>query len=218
MGVNYLYNDTFLKDGYFRGVTGDVKEFYKFMRNSILYNNIPLIKPIGFYISSGMLDSQKVLQRQASCLENMIELSANLSSIIFYSEEDCQMCRSLDITGELTTENAEFRGGSKPMLVVSPPQFILNTNMDSKILLNLVVKKSTGSMTTEESSLELRKITAGISNYRSGNRYVPMRTTFSMINYVRIKPLEGDNIEVALDGITEDNFNLIWRDYIKHLK
>lgn len=210
-----MYKGTRLHNGKMIGYDkADIKSFYKYIRTAVLYNLIPITKPVGFNISSGALNAAELLNRHERLLDNNIEIVTNLSSLIVHSKEypESRMMLTPDISGVIDSTTANIMCNSVPVLIISPKQYICTTIDTRKLQLRLIVKTGTDESTTEDSSRFINDYIVE-KGFPAGTVFTPLRTTFTLEPYVLIEPLIDNEIRINLEGITEDNFNILWNRY-----
>lgn len=181
----------------------DLRESHRELRQIILDGQLPITMPIGFALNSPRNTSFiSAIDRNHCCQESMIAVASNVSNIILVGD----MNQTVDIEekeGAITTGNAVWRSrGRYDCKPINPDQYMFTATDPMSI--KFIVHKATGYHSMAENA-------AIIGN----DTYFPLNTVHTLIDYVRVLPLEGDHIEVRYHkGMTPELFRRIWEDAI----
>jgi hypothetical protein len=138
------------------------------------------------------------IDRNHCCQESVIAVASNVSGIILVGD----VGEVVDIdqqSGEVTTGNAHWRSNGKyACRPISPNQYMFTATEPMSI--TFLVRKAAGYHSMGDNAKIIGKST-----------YFPLISTHSLIEYIMVLPLDGDEIEVLyLNGMTPELFKEIW--------
>lgn len=198
-------------------------EAFEEFRVAIYDGLTPLSKVIGFKVGTAEGVAAGATERHKHVVENMLELSATFSKLIFLPYELNGAIQAVDkvvvtdsCNGQATTENAHFRRNGMPMRTL---------NKDYKLFYSLgnvsmyfLVAEKIGYVPMEECVDSMTSLSQfGINP----STYFPVHNEFTLIDYVRVLPPVIGNYKYTLhNGMTDEELNVIWKRYqvVKALK
>ena len=190
----------------------------------IIYDNkLPLTKVIGFYVEDNFSANSKSLDRNKSVMENMIQLSSNLSKVVFVPFRDMIEKDSNKFTliklrarrGEIVTTKTKdaFKRNTSAVQPITESQHILSALND--VSLTMIVIDYAGYVSMESAASLIEQAVSGFE--REGSSFFPMNTDFSLIDYVKILPPQNGRISYRLEnGMTDETLNLYWERGAKY--
>jgi hypothetical protein len=185
---------------------------YHFFRVAVLDGHIPLNKAIGFKLfSSRNMEDLAAIDRHTSCLENMVELSKNVSKVIFISPTGFAVS-SKEKTGNVTAGNAGFMSDGKEIKVLDGSVYMYNST--EPLGIRVFAYENTGYHLMEENVEIMRSIYS--SDKEESSTFFPLNTEHSLIDYINILPFDGKSIRYRLRGdFTEPDLAILWRRYLE---
>jgi hypothetical protein len=178
-----------------------LQEGHAFLRRAILDGELPLTMPIGFVLNSPKNSAfASVIDRNRCCQESMLSVATNIGNIILVGdmgdEVDCD-----EQEGAITTGSMKWRSKGKYECHPIGQDKYLFTATD-KMSIRFFVRKATGYQSMAKNAAIL-----------SGRNYFPLNVMYTLIDYVRVLPLIGKNIEVQyLNGMTPELFERVWEE------
>lgn len=127
-------------------------------------------------------------------------VATNVSNIILVGDMDGVV--SIDEqTGKVTTGNARWRSkGKYACRPINPDQHMFIAT--EPMAIRFIVHKAAGYNSMAENAAII-----------GDDKYFPLNTVHSLVDYVRVLPLTGDHIEVRYhNGMTAELFKSIWND------
>lgn len=195
------------------GLTGEeLREAYNMFRISVLDGLVPVTKAIGFKLFSSMnMEDLAAIDRHTSCLENMVELSKNVSKVIFISNTGFAVS-SKEKVGDVTAGNAGFMSDGKEVKVLDESCYLYNST--EPLGIRVFVYENTGYHSMEENVELMRSIYSG--NMEESSTFFPLNTNHSLIDYINILPFDGQTIRYRLKkGFTEEDLSILWKRYLE---
>lgn len=179
----------------------DVRQAHKFIFEALLDGHIPVIKPIGYTINSGGSGgSNKLFERDNSCLENRIDIASSLMAFTFYGLTTTTI-RTARLTGDFnvfTNNKAKFIIGTREIdTYFTTVGHVYTSTRDMELVIKLredVGFHDTGSNYTH-SIQEIQSPLVDTGRARSTkSRYLPLQSYHCLIDYARVTPYDGDGI------------------------
>lgn len=190
---------TFKEDGVYLNNSGlDMLKLYHFMHSAIADDHLPVYKICGFNVSSLTKSSHigSVTERNASVLENTLEISYNLTDKVFIDPKGsianvADFKGSLDIPedNDIIVTNAKY-----PRIIRNNPHVLTAIQ---PITLKCILRSGTGYSDMENTAKKILQDTA----------YFPMAVRFSIHDYCRIcPPSRSDRVAYRMsDGFTHED-------------
>lgn len=177
-----------------------VSGYYEF-RRAIMDGEIPVSMPVGFYLNSPKnVSPTTAVDRNHSCQESMVAISANVSNLIFIGNVGKEVSTE-EQEGVITTGNATWKSnGRKECYPVNPDQHIMTATAPMAIRFTML--RGTGFHSIADNAKMLGKET-----------WFPLSTSHTLIEYVRVLPLLHNYIEVQyVNGMTADTLQQILQE------
>jgi hypothetical protein len=187
----------------------NLSEIYDLFRISVLDGHIPINKAIGFKLFSSMhMEDVAAIERHTSCLENMVELSKNVSKVVFMSPTGF-VVNSGEKTGNVTAGSAGFVSDGKPVQVLDSSVYLFNSL--EPLGIRIFAHENTGYHLMSDNVEIMKKV------YKEqSSTFFPLNTEHNLINYLNILPFNGRDIRYKLrNGFSDENLKILWDRYLR---
>lgn len=202
-----------LKNGYVKTtLKGEaLKAMYSNLLRMCLDGTMPITKIIGFSVKSDKHLETTVLNRSVSLLENQIEISSNLSKLIFTGLNINQCMINIpagriyakDLVLPARRVKVEDKVVLKHLKIINADTYLFTATED--IQLDLYLNKASGAFLIKDNVKQIKTV---------DTKYYPLNSTHNLAPVIRFLPFDGYSIRYRLSkGISEDNINEIILDY-----
>lgn len=184
------------------------REVYDLFRVSVLDGLIPISKVIGFkHKSAYSFEDVAAIERHQACKENMIELSKNISKLIFLDDTGI-FVDTAELIGEVYAYNAELTSNNNTVNVLDKNLYMYTTSEHCGI--RFFVARQTGYKLVEENVKFMN------NEFSKSFEFFPLNTAHTLLEYVRVLPYMDHKIRYRLtDGIKDSDIEKLWLRFIQ---
>lgn len=197
-------------------LTGEnLREVYTLFREAILNGEIPLNKAVGFKLySTTSMENLAAIDRHTACLENMIQLSKNISKLIFISPTGF-VVTSYELTGDAYSGNINFTSDGTKIEVLDNSIYLFNSI--EPLGVRIFAHENIGYRSMEE-NVEIMK-TVYNSDREESSTFFPLNTEHVLVDYVNVLPFDGKEIRYKISkNFKEEDLKILWNRYLERWK